>query len=191
MTHGWHKQIARALLGDYAIYQVWRFETTDAPVIAAPFDVRSLRPEDLGQPCVAAELADSAWYLGDQAEGFGCFQGDTLLGAAFYWHGRRYATRRSWPVPPRAAKLVHLITASTARGQGVATAVIRASAAQMQARGWRPLYARVWPSNASSLSAFRRAGWQPCGWLLQINPLRRSKHWNLRLSLPTSKLSIR
>lgn len=183
------QRVARRLLGEYGLYRVWHQAAVHSCNAAVtPFDVRPLQPADLKQPGVAPELAEAAWYFGDQAQGFGCYRGESLLGVTFYWHGARYANRHSWPIPSDAAKLVHIVTAQTTRGQGVATVLYRESAAQMHAQGWRSLYARIWHSNTPSMIAIRRAGWQPCGWLLQINPLRRNRPWNLTLR---SRMSVR
>lgn len=173
-------RLARWLLGDYGLYKIWRLDASDATSSPAPFHVRPLQPADLHQSGVAPELAESAWYFGEQAQGFGCYRDESLLGIAFYWHGARYASRHSWPIPDNAAKLVHIVTSIAARGQGVATILYRESALMMHAQGWHTVYARIWHSNVPSMTAVQRAGWQPCGWLVQINPMRRGQAWSLK-----------
>ena len=125
------------------------------------------------------ELADSLWYFGSQARGFGCFENGQLLGLAFFWWGKRYAQRNSWPIEPSAAKLVHIIVTPAARGRGLAPWLIQAATSTMQDSGHAPLYARVWHSNKPSQRAFRRAGWHPWGWLVQVQPLWCKHPWTL------------
>jgi GNAT superfamily N-acetyltransferase len=108
---------------------------------------------------------------------------------ACYWHGQRYRSRNSWPIEHGAAKLVHIVTAPFERGKGVAGLLIAESTSIMLQEGFCALYARIWHSNRPSLSAFTRAGWRPCGWLLQINPLRRELPWTFRMR--TVGLSLR
>lgn len=174
------KRLARLLLGEYAVYQVWRTAGPRVAAASSAMVVRALATADLAAPGVDPALAEAAWYLGDDAFGYGCYLDGQLAGVAFYWHGKRYARRHSWPIEADAAKLVHIETAPALRGQGVAPMLISASAQQMQTRGFNTLYARIWHSNTPSRSAFARAGWDSIGWLLQVNPLRLRQPWNLR-----------
>jgi RimJ/RimL family protein N-acetyltransferase len=50
---------------------------------------------------------------------------------------------------------------------------------RMREDGFTRLFARIWHSNEPSRRAFRRAGWQPVGWYLEANPLRRAQPWRL------------
>jgi len=179
------KRIARRLLGDYSLYEVWKLrESVTAGTSTNEFTVREITRRELEDPRNEQGLRESAWYFGDQSVGFGCFEGDRLLAIAFFWYGKRYAQRLSWPIEPSSAKLVHIETADGQRGRGVATMLIRAASAAMLARGHEALYARIWHSNVPSRAAFSRAGWQRAGWLLQVNPLRRAHPWSLRLHTP-------
>ncbi len=177
----WLKRLARLLFGDYAIYQIWQLDSLPQRPLPAAMSVRRLVRDDLAAPGVDPMLGEAGWYFGDEADGFGCFKNGQLAAVAFYWHGRRYAQRHSWPIEGGAAKLVHIATAPALRGGGVAAALIGASAQEMTAKGYTTLYARIWHSNGPSQSAFARAGWRRVGWLLQVNPLRRRQPWNLKL----------
>ena len=176
--------LARALLGDYALYRIWTLGTLAEPPSEAHRDaLLTVRPISRADIDGAADpsLRESAWYLGDESHGFGCFQGTELVGLAFYWHGRRYRERHSLVIGTGAAKLVHIVTAPSMRGRGVAALLIARSAAAMQALGFHPLFARIWHSNEPSRRAFLRAGWRAVGWLLQINPLRRTQPWTFQI----------
>lgn len=176
------RRLAHALLGDYALYRIWQFDTRSSETPSGPLQVRALQASELTAPAVAPELKAAGWYFGEDSLAFGCFDGPQLVGLTFYWHGQRYQTRRSWPIDAQAAKLVHIVTASAHRGRGVASALIAQSSQAVLGRGFKKLYARIWHSNTPSLAAFARAGWRPCGWLVQINPLRLSQPWSLRAS---------
>ena len=171
------KRLARAVLGEYALYEVWQ---SAAAIPASPRSggviLRAVTQADLAA-AADAELRESAWYLGDEACAFGAFEGDRLLALACCWWGARYAARHSWPLPERAAKLVHIVTAPAARGRGLAPLLIQHAETALRGQGRAPLLARIWHSNEPSRRAFRRAGWRPIGWLLLINPLRRQKPW--------------
>jgi len=114
---GLFKRLVHGLLGDYAIYQIWRLDAPQTPPRPTGLQLRPLRPEDLNAPGLAAELADSAWYFGDQAQGFGCFEGTQLLGLAFYWRGQRYAGRHSWPIEPQGRQVGPYRHRPAARGR--------------------------------------------------------------------------
>jgi GNAT superfamily N-acetyltransferase len=107
---------------------------------------------------------------------------------AYYWHGQRYRSRNSSHIEDGAAKLVHIVTVPSERGKGVASLLIAESTSIMLQQGFCPLYARIWHSNRPSLSAFARAGWRPCGWLLQANPFRRQLPWTFSVRTGGSSL---
>jgi GNAT superfamily N-acetyltransferase len=170
------RQVARALLGDYALYQVWRSQ--DAPPPAQPPGVQFDRVDKRTlEVAPETEFRSCAWYAGDEATAFGAFEGNRLLAVAWVWWGERYASRYSWPLPDRAAKLVHIVTVPAARGRGVATALIAHVEGRMRAAGFASLYARIWHSNEPSQRAFARAGWRRVGWYVEANPLRRPQPW--------------
>lgn len=177
------KRVMRLIIGDYGLYQVWTLDRASAAT-QADLAIRPLLSQDLSQAGLHTTLTEAAWYFGEQAHGYGCFEGDQLRGLAFFWHGDRYASRHSWPLPAGAAKLVHIVTDPAQRGRGFATALIRAASQAMISQGFHPLYARIWHSNKPSQQAFSRAGWRPAGWLVQVNPLRRPRPWRICLPRP-------
>lgn len=178
------KALARAVLGEYGLYQVWALgleeSASGATGSGADVTVREIGRADV-EAATEAALRESAWYLGDGSHGFGCFAGAELVGLAFYWHADRYRRRHSVSIGSHDAKLVHIVTTPAMRGRGIAAMLIDRSAVAMRARGFQTLYARIWHSNRPSLHAFARAGWRPKGWLLQVNPLRRRAPWTFYL----------
>lgn len=172
------KRLGHALLGEYGIYQVWA--SASPPALAAPPGVR-LGPVDaaLLQAAPEPEFRNCTWYQGEEARAFGVFEGGRLLAVAWLWWGQRYAARHSWPLPAGTAKLVHIVAAPAARGRGLAPLLIAHAEQRMREDGFTRLFARIWHSNEPSRRAFRRAGWQPVGWYLEANPLRRAQPWRL------------
>ena len=111
-------------------------------------------------------------YLGHQANAYGCFFEQRLIGLCVYWHGERYAARNFWPLRSHEAKLVQIVVSPEMRGRGVATALIEVSARGMADCGFNTLYARIWHSNLPSIRAFQRAAWRRIALVAEINPLR-------------------
>jgi len=171
------KRCTAIVLGEYALYQVWR-SPKEPPSFATPagFTVCEVSEGQL-RSAYANELSSSAWYLGEDACGFAAVRDGEMLALACCWWGSRYLKRHSWPLPDGAAKIVHVFTLPQARGMGLAPLLLEHARATLQCRGRSPLYARIWHSNTPSLRAFARAKWQPVGWLIQVNPLRRARPW--------------
>ena len=175
------KKAARLILGEYGFYQVWVTNRPSNQTTDSILTVRRAVSADLDAPDTDQVLREAAWYFGDECDAFGCFDKNRLVGLACYWHIQRYRSRNSWPIEHGAAKLVHIVTSPSERGKGVATLLIAESTSIMLREGFGALYARIWHSNKPSLSAFARAGWRPCGWLLQANPLRRQLPWTFSI----------
>lgn len=170
------KRVARALLGDYALFYIYTNESPATPPVAredAVFDVRRVHDEGAVLRDSAEELLrEQSFYGGFQSACFGCFAGDALAGVCFYWFGERYRQRNFWPLREGEAKLVQVVVLPQWRGRGAATTLIGESARAMAADGFRRLYARIWHSNAPSLHAFERAGWRRIALVVEVNPLR-------------------
>ena len=173
------RALARLLLGDYQLYRIYRLRPSasegDDPLIVALDDPQALE----AAPC--DELRDLHQYAGEDAYGYGYREGGELLAACWYWAGRRYReTRNFWPLEEGEAKLVQIVTASADRGRDIAGRLLTHSAADMAARGYRVLYARVWHSNRPSVRAFERAGWQYIAFVADVYPplrRRRALRW--------------
>lgn len=173
------KRLARALLGDYGIYYVYC--AGNAPSIVARTTVRAI-----GAAEVAAArdqlIAAQAGYAGEGARAFAVCEHGTPLAVCIYWFGERYRSRGFWPLADDEAKLVQIVTAPGARGRGLASTLIAASAAAMRDQGWSQLYARVWHSNSPSCRAFEKAGWRRVALVVEVNPLRLARPWRMRLA---------
>lgn len=183
------KRFARAIFGDYAIYYVYGI-SQDVPFTSAPRG-RDCSFSALGRDELATSsellIREQAGYLGPEATAYGCAQEGDIVATCHYWYGDRYRTRNFWPLAEDEAKLVQIVTAPRARGQGIATALIAHSTNEMFRLGFKRLYARIWHSNGPSLSAFERAGWRRVALVIEITPFGRRRPSRLRLrwrSLP-------
>jgi GNAT superfamily N-acetyltransferase len=178
------KALARVVLGDYAPYYILECGPAqgaqpgpagNARYRVAPIDEAAIRN------CPDPLIREQANYAGADALAYACLDGDRIVGICFYWHGARYLTRNFWPLKPREAKLVQIITSPDMRGKKVAGTLIAASCTHVLAAGFERAYARVWHSNEPSLRAFYGAGWTRRALVLELNPLRRKKPMRLRL----------
>jgi RimJ/RimL family protein N-acetyltransferase len=133
-------------------------------------------------------LREQAGYAGDGAVAYACLDDDRVVGLCFYWYGERYRTRNFLPLAKHEAKLVQIITDPAMRGQGVAQKLIAYSSLDMSTRGFKRLLARVWHSNTPSRKAFEHAGWTRNGWVVEIDPFRRSIPWRFRFGARRSGL---
>ena len=176
------KRLAHALLGQYAIYHVFSRSNASVgtPALPLPEGCRLGRLERLQvEASDDVPIRDRAFYFVDEANGWGCFDvRGRILALCVYWHGERYRQRNFWPLGNDEAKLIEIITVPEMRGQGLAAALIAHSCAAMFEQGFRCAYARIWHSNAPSLSAFRKAGWTQVATVFDVYPL--ALPWRLR-----------
>jgi len=178
------KKAALTLLGDYAIYFVYRFER-GAPPPAARARERALVFERLDEatartsvdPLVQSQIE----YVGAGAWAFACLDGPRVVGLCFYWAGDRYKRRNFWPLAADEAKLVQIVTLPEMRGRGIAGDLIAWSSQAMLEQGFRQLFARIWHSNKPSWRAFERAHWKRAALVVDIHPFKRAKAFRIRI----------
>jgi RimJ/RimL family protein N-acetyltransferase len=187
------KRLARAVFGDYSIYVIYAWSPAiNSPSSKIPLHLRIAVMDGAQIERLAVEiLREQAGYAGDGAIAYGCLEADRVAGLCFYWYGKRYQTRNFLPLAGHEAKLVQIITDPAMRGRGVAQALITASSVDMAIRGFQRLLARVWHSNTPSRKAFERAGWLRDGWVVEINPFRRSIPWRFRFAAARQRTGLR
>lgn len=172
------KAVARAVLGDYALYFIY---SCRQPLAGSELGVAVQEPDEQQiASCADTCLQAQAGYAGLESRAFACQESGQLAALCFYWYGERYRQRGFWPLAEGEAKLVQIVVAPAARGRGLARALISASAQRMFEAGWHTLYARVWHSNVPSWRAFERAGWRRVAIVAEVNPLRRERPWRMR-----------
>lgn len=122
-----------------------------------------------------AELRECEWYGGQGAHLFGILRYDgVLVCMQCLWFGERYRQREFWPLAADDAASVHLVTAASERGKGLATRLKQYSAGRLREMGFAHLYSRIWWTNTASLRVSEKAGWSQVGIVLEIQtPWRR------------------
>lgn len=144
--------------------------TTVDRVGALPTGYRfaELSASDL-QACPYAELKHCQEYGGAGSQTFGIFRDDgVLVSVQCIWFGERYRQSEFWPIEHDAAVSMHLVTAASEQGKGLATSLKQHSARQMRERGFSRLYSRIWWTNASSLRVSEKAGWSRVATILEV-----------------------
>ena len=171
---------AKWLLGEYTINRIYTIGCGEAAEPeASAYRIGPLEsPKDFATATDAA-VRKTASYLGEESYGLGVWVDEELVSACFVWSGDRYRQGRNnyWPLRPEEAKLVQVVTAERFRGRGIATQLCRRAPVEMGKRGFARLFARVWHSNAPSIQAFERAGWQRAALVVEVNPLHIGKPW--------------
>jgi ribosomal protein S18 acetylase RimI-like enzyme len=155
-------------LGDYGIYQV--FIDGAATPVRSDISVAPIEGPDALAGAADPEIAGLATYARDGTYGFGAWLAGELAAGCWYADAGADSQRSTWPIAAGEAKLLQITTAARFRGKGLARALIAQSAAAMRQRGFGPLYARVWHSNAASQAAFRAAGWEWRALVLEFTP---------------------
>jgi ribosomal protein S18 acetylase RimI-like enzyme len=158
-------------LGDYGIYKI--FEDKAGPGQEAGNDDLVIAPIDdpnaiAGSP--DAEIAGLAGYARAGTFAFGAWLDGELAACCWYSDASADSQQSTWPIRDGEAKLLQITTAPRCRGRGLARALIAQSSAAMHERGFAPLYARVWHSNAASQAAFLAAGWVRRALVIEFEP---------------------
>jgi GNAT superfamily N-acetyltransferase len=174
-TVGWSvkrafKEAARLLLGRYRFNRIYRLASTEIePDVPDGMSFRRL--EDLpAASIVSTELRDRFIYGGDDAYGYGLFLHGRLAAVCWFWGPQRFRDTLLWNLDKDEAILVDLLTASSYRGQGLASVLIRYASADMRRTGWNSLYTWMWHTHHASYHAFEKAGWQQVARVLEIHP---------------------
>ncbi len=132
--------------------------------------VREIDVSHLLAGAADAEIAGLASYARGGAYAFGAFLEGELAACCWYADASADSQRSTWPIEADEAKLLQITTALRFRGKGLARALIAQSAAAMRQRGFGPLYARIWHSNAASQLAFVAAGWARRALVVEFEP---------------------
>lgn len=117
-----------------------------------------------------SELRDCDSYGGEGSHLFGIFRDDgALVCVQCVWFGDRYHRQAFWPLEANDAASVHLVTAASERGKGLATRLKQRSAERLRKMGFVRLYSRIWWTNTASLRVSDKAGWTRVGTVLEIH----------------------
>jgi RimJ/RimL family protein N-acetyltransferase len=158
---------------NYACFKIFTLRLSDTAVdrigaLPAGYRFAELSLSDL-QSCPFIELKKCQEYGGAGSQTFGIFREDgVLVCVQCVWFGERYRQSAFWPIEPDAAVSMHLVTAASEQGKGLATGLKQHSARQMKERGFGRLYSRIWWTNASSLRVSEKAGWACVAIILEL-----------------------
>ena len=148
---------------------------TDEAPLPSGYRFAELSPGDLSA-CPFPELRECDWYGGPGSHAFGIFREDgVLVCAQWFWFGERYQQQSFWPLESHEAASMHLVSAASERGKGIATQIKKHSADQMRAKGFSRLYSRIWWTNTSSIRVSEKSGWSNVGTILEISLPARSR----------------
>ena len=127
------------------------------------------------EACAVAEIRACASYGGPEAYLFAIARDDgEPVCVQCIWYGTRYRERAFWPLDEREAASMHLVTAESERGKGLATCLKQLSAARLGGENFSCIYSRIWWTNTASLRVSEKAGWQRVGTAFEIRlPWRR------------------
>ena len=177
--------LMQLLLGDYALYQV--FSITLEKDFPEPLDKKGFRFAEIDSRDLLKnadpEIAHTEEYFGQQSYGFGIWQEEQLVSVCWYWYGERYKNRGFWPLEFHEAKLVEIVTADKAQGNGLASSLLVYSLGKMFEHGFTRCYARIWHSNRPSLRIFTKTQWQRIALVFQP---RLFSLFPLRVTFPVS-----
>lgn len=165
------RSLIQRLLGDYALYRIYRGDGPAGVAATKALRFEAIDSLDVFGRTADPRLASLRSYSGSGAHGFAAWAGDDLAAACWYWESRSDRQGDTWPIHPAEAKLAQIVTGESHQGRGIATQLIAFSSEAMRARGFSPLYARIWHSNVASNRAFERAGWRYIAFVVQFAPL--------------------
>lgn len=160
---GWVRKLPKYLFGNYYIFRIYSYELDHIPPERDPDCLIFSNPH--------RREDETTGYAGPDAIGFAYEQEGVRLSHCWVWYGERYKSRNFWPLAANEAKLIALETLPEARGRGIATRLLQYVVAELAARDFKCLYARIWHSNKPSIRAFEKAGWRYHALVLEFHLL--------------------
>jgi hypothetical protein len=132
-------------------------------------------------PCPEVRRALS-YRLGN-ADGYLLLRNGDPVCVAHFVGAAAYAHSSTWPLRPDGQALVDIVTAKHARGFGYAPILIAAVSKEI-VQSASEVFAFIWWTHHASRAAFRKAGWRPIGFSVEVD-LRSRRSLALRFPLPT------
>ena len=164
--------VARRLFGPYVLCRIYSLSLENGPRPgSSPWTLGPIRNAEEMKRSSDPTLRHVAYCATEGAHGFGAWSNGELASACWFWGAELYNRERSfWPLEAQEAKLIELATAEPFRGRGIAPKLMGYASNEMKKLGYRRLFARVWHSNRSSITAFRKAGWVYVAFVVLISP---------------------
>ncbi len=160
--------LLRAITRDYELWRIYSIATEQCSPRKEHFDIRPIEDLSILSDVPPEEELGRANMQRPGAIGFGAWSGSELKGVCWFWPGPLLVTRNLGEQACDCAELVDISVARSARGNGIATVLIRHGGHQLYCAGYKRLYAQIWPTNTASMRAFEKAGWEQIAWFLQF-----------------------
>ena len=177
------KQLVQRLF-KYSIYIVFKQDKKLAQAETPSnglYRYTEIRKQDLATS-LDQKVSDQSWYGGTGSFVYAYKKDRRVVAFCVYWFGERYKKRNFWPLAEAEAKLVQVYTLPQERGEGLASKLIRLSGADMQKKGFKTLYARVWHSNYPSRRAFEKCGWKKIAVVFTIQPFTAIRPFRVKIN---------
>ena len=163
------------------------------PAAATAFqgDVFCSAIQDAGQLAASPheEIRNQTWAMEPDSWLFGAWVEGELAGICWVHARDTYVSRGGFfALRSDEAELAQITVAAAFRGRGIATELIRHTAVQMGALGFRKLYAKIWHDNYASRRVFERAGWQRTKRFLSVRLAHRTKTCLFELPILTGMM---
>jgi ribosomal protein S18 acetylase RimI-like enzyme len=114
------------------------------------------------------EISRALSYQLSEADGYVLIQNGDPVSVVHFADAKTYGHQSTWPLQPGGRALVDVVTAEHARGLGFAPMLI-AAASQDVLRLASETFAFIWWTHRKSRIAFRKAGWRPIGFSIEID----------------------
>lgn len=155
------KKIADSLFGPYRLNRIYTLDlATFKPPPLDHLALKRITDPNLLRGSDNLAIRSRSWAAGENAFGFGLWEGETLASMCWFWNHKRFKDTNIWSLKEDEAIMVELVTLEDFRGRGFSPAVTSFASAELQRLGFRRLYTWVWHSNYPSIKSFEKAGWQ-------------------------------
>jgi GNAT superfamily N-acetyltransferase len=182
------KRAASFLFGRYRLIRVYAKELgSDDTVVPSGYDLRSIHRQDEMEAADDEGLRDHAWYVGENALGYGLWDDGRLVCTCIYWTSLRFHDDALGPVRSDTAILVDMLTAEGARGRGYASVVLAYANACLRRAGYRRALSWVWHSNLPSIRTFEKSGWAYTTFVIEIFPFGPNRPCRFRWTRPAAR----
>jgi GNAT superfamily N-acetyltransferase len=167
------KRCAKAVLGDYALYRIFRLPLGDMSAYGSTAtEVSFLGLHDAGAPVIATSaFAHTSWYGSPEGIGYIAIASARIVGVNWYWPGTRGASQVAHVLRSDEVVSAHLEVSENLRGMGVGRALKAYAAQRLREEGYEAVISRVWHNNHSSIRVNKQLGSQQIGWTVQVEPL--------------------
>ena len=147
-------KLLKVILGDWSIFDIYYKKLPETSTeIDSPYNIKvsSVSPEQ---------------------HKFNLMEGDISLCSLEILWGETYKKRGFITLENNEAKVISVETPVDYRGKGHAVRLLQYCEGFVAKEGIKGLYARIWHSNNSSISAFRKSGWAKHGTKISLKLFR-------------------